>query len=172
MSDFACSDTKLTALWSQLSESDKSQLDDALLDRAPSGTDWQSLSSTVLEFVHLFTDILGIDLDKPGFALVDIAPYSDDLSWAKGSIRIPQGDISVAWFRDDKRFTLNVMVPVGVHLRPILPARLTDTLICDGEIVPEDSIMRRDDEEAELCVMPGAAYRFDVVSAGREKTNI
>jgi hypothetical protein len=113
--------------------------------------------------IGLLTQQLGVRGVDPGFELVEIAPQPVDLEWAKGIVPIPQGDVVISWIKGSSRFTLDVSVPAGVHIRPKLPAAPADRLYMDGEPISEDSIVRRTDREAELCVLPGVGYRFEVI---------
>jgi len=107
--------------------------------------------------------VLGVTPHEPGFACVNVAPKPCDLSWATGVVPIPQGDVIVSWLRSEDRFCLNVSVPTGVHLRTILPCAPSDKLIVDGEQVADDAIVRRSLHTAELAVLPGSGYKFEVV---------
>jgi alpha-L-rhamnosidase len=107
--------------------------------------------------------ILGVTAHEPGFDCVNVAPRPCDLQWARGIVPIPQGDVVVSWVRSEVRFILYVTIPTGVHLRPILPCAPGDKLIIDGEPVDNDSIVRRSLHAAELAVLPGSGYRFEVV---------
>jgi len=162
--DFACSDDELTAQWDHALSLNRSRIQTELtymsagLEDAGSATGDKSLA------VRLITNIVGIRAGEPGFTLVRVAPHPGEIDWAAGAIEIPAGTVKVSWRRSDNHFTLDVSIPLGVHLQPILPSRLTDRLFIDDEPVDEDSIIRRDDAEAELCVMPGVGYRFEVVS--------
>lgn len=116
--------------------------------------------------IWLPQQLAGVTAHEPGFACVNIAPKPCDLTWLRAIVPIPQGDVCVSWLKsdDDTRFTLDVSVPTGVHIRPILPCGPDDLLYCDGELVDPDSIVRRVQTGAELAVLPGSGYRFEVVS--------
>jgi hypothetical protein len=113
--------------------------------------------------IDLMTQVLGVTPDEPGFTSVRFAPKPCGLKWAKGIVPIPAGDVVANWQQDSERLLINVTVPTGVHLRPILPAGPKDRLVIDGEPVHEDSIVRRTETEAELAVLPGTGYRFEIM---------
>jgi hypothetical protein len=109
--------------------------------------------------------VLGVTAHEPGFACVNVAPKPSDLNWARGIVPIPAGDVVVSWLRAQERFTLDVSVPVGVHLRVTIPCAPADTLTMDGEPISADAIVRRTVHAAELAVLPGSGYRFEVARA-------
>lgn len=115
--------------------------------------------------IDFMTEILGVAPDEPGFARVRLSPKPCDLKWAKGIVPTPAGDVVVNWQRDDERLLVNATIPTGVQVRPILPARRGDQIVIDGEKVHPDSVIRRTDTEAELAVLPGSGYRFEVIFA-------
>jgi len=109
-------------------------------------------------------DALGISFMDCGFTQVRVAPHPGDLRWAKGLVPIPGGgDIVCSWQSNAKHFVLDVSIPTGVLLQAVLPCGLSDELIVDGESVTIDQIVKRTATEAELCVMPGSGYRFEVL---------
>ncbi len=128
-----------------------------------SGTESHCHAWSIGPTIDLLTEYLGVSSAEPGYALVKVAPHPSGLKWAKGTVPIPDGDIVCSWLDTPERFTLDITVPVGIHIRPILPAAPTDMLLCDGEPITEDAITRRTSAEAEVCVMPGSGYRFEVI---------
>lgn len=138
---FECSDEKLTRVWR---------------DKKTSGTVDPDLATDV--------DVaLGVYEGEPGYTQVEIAPQGTSrFTWARGLLAIPQGEVSVSWSRSEHDFTVDVTAPVGVHIRPFLSASPTDQILIDGEPVPPDSVVLRSASMVELCVLPGATYRFTV----------
>jgi alpha-L-rhamnosidase len=115
--------------------------------------------------IWLPQQVLGVTAREPGFTCVNVCPSPCDLEWARGIVPTPAGDVVVYWQRKDSRFTLDVTIPTGVHLRTILPCGPSDQLFVDGAPVSEDAIIRRSKTRAELAVLPGSGYRFEVVAA-------
>ena len=57
--------------------------------------------------------ILGVKPTKPGFKEFRIAPNPCGLTWAKGVVPTPYGDIHVSWTRADTSFLIEFEVPKG-----------------------------------------------------------
>ncbi len=109
--------------------------------------------------------ILGITAREPGFATVDFAPKLCGLTWAKGIVPIPHGDIQVSWLQKGQKLTVDITVPTGVLLRPILPCAPTDEILIDGQSAREDQIVQRTPTTAEIAVLPGSGYRFVITGS-------
>jgi len=105
---------------------------------------------------------LGVSEAEPGFTCVRVAPDPGDIREAKGDVRIPDGVVSVSWVDSAVVFSLDVSVPVGVHLQVRLPASLEDLLFVDDEPIAEDSQAVRSEQFVELAVLPGSGYHFEV----------
>jgi hypothetical protein len=72
--------------------------------------------------VHFMqTQQLGVEPALPGFERATIAPIPLDLDWCEGRMPTPQGDIEVAWERDEDGFCIDVTLPKGVRGDIILP---------------------------------------------------
>ncbi|MEA3335080.1 MAG: family 78 glycoside hydrolase catalytic domain [Chloroflexota bacterium] len=69
----------------------------------------------------LSTEILGITPTSPGFSTFRVAPRPVDLTWAKGAVPTPQGDIEVAWRKKDATFTLKLNVPTNTRAEVFSP---------------------------------------------------
>ncbi len=68
---------------------------------------------------QLFAGFLGIrqTKDSAGYEKVEIAPrIPENLSFAKGSIDTPKGEIAVSWKKKDGTITFDVMIPNGVNV--------------------------------------------------------
>jgi len=63
---------------------------------------------------------LGIRPLEPGFSKALIAPEPVDLTWAKGRMPTPKGNISV-WWQKGENFSIDVSLPPGVSARIELP---------------------------------------------------
>lgn len=69
---------------------------------------------------HLMKQVLGVRPTAPGFSKVTIRPYTAALTWAKGTVPTPKGDIRVDWKRAPQ-FELQVTLPEGVEATIELP---------------------------------------------------
>jgi hypothetical protein len=68
----------------------------------------------------LMQQILGVRPTLPGFARVQIRPFTAQLDWAKGTVPTPKGDIQVSWKRLPE-FELQVTLPPGIEADIVLP---------------------------------------------------
>ena len=71
--------------------------------------------------VQMSSRILGVSPASPGMKTITIRPQICDLTWAKGTVPTPQGDVAVAWKREGDKFSLDVTVPAGAEAEVILP---------------------------------------------------
>jgi hypothetical protein len=73
------------------------------------------------------TTVLGVRPMAPGFAEVEIRPYTDTLTWAEGVVPTPKGDLKVRW---DKSVDLAITVdiPEGIRATVIFPDGATKTV--------------------------------------------
>jgi alpha-L-rhamnosidase len=79
--------------------------------------------------------VLGVQVNKPGWAEADIAPHPGDLQFAEGTIPTPRGTLHIRWHRAPN-FTLDAQLPPGVKARIRLPATETSQgLWSDGHPV-------------------------------------
>lgn len=68
--------------------------------------------------------VLGIDAAEPGYTKIRIAPQpGGGLTWAKGSLITPHGEVRSSWTVDGDRFTLDVVVPEGATAEVVLPGQ-------------------------------------------------
>lgn len=77
----------------------------------------------------LSTHVLGVRPVGVGFDPLEVAPHPGDLTWCRGTVPTPQGDISVQWEDPPEQpFVLRVQAPenLDVHIR--LPRQGTATL--------------------------------------------
>lgn len=65
--------------------------------------------------------VLGAQPLKPGWSRILIKPHPGTLTWAKGHIPTPRGELSVSWIRK-KDFTLRLTLPPGMGAKVELPA--------------------------------------------------
>ena len=73
--------------------------------------------------------ILGVEPVEPGFRVFRVAPQPPSgLSWARGTVPTPHGDIEVAWHREGDNLALSLTVPDGI--RALLSGGRT---LCHGQ---------------------------------------
>ena len=91
---------------------------------------WSSAPTSDLSY-HL----LGVRPTAPGFAELRIEPQPADLTWAKGIVPTPRGDVSVNWKLENSQFELSASVPMQAMVELSVPARgLEGThLICKSK---------------------------------------
>jgi len=73
--------------------------------------------------VQMSQRILGVEPASPGFKSITIRPHVGDLTWAKGKVPTPQGDVVVSWQWADNKIALEVTVPDGAEAEVILPGK-------------------------------------------------
>ncbi|MBE6558553.1 MAG: hypothetical protein E7661_06045 [Ruminococcaceae bacterium] len=89
--------------------------------------------------VHLMRDVLGLGLPEygqDGSKRMTIAPHICGLRWARGTVELDEGLVSVFWKYDGKSFTLQASVPSGYEVDVILPreAKALDEGMVDVQI--------------------------------------
>jgi alpha-L-rhamnosidase len=67
--------------------------------------------------------ILGVRPTSPGFGTILIKPETCGLSWAKGSVPTPHGNVDVSWKIKGGKFTLDVTIPAGTTARIEIPGK-------------------------------------------------
>ena len=72
--------------------------------------------------VQMSARILGVTPKAPGFKTASIRPLLCDLSWAKGSVPTPQGDVAVSWASAGDKLTLDVIIPANMDADVAVPA--------------------------------------------------
>ncbi|MFN2529814.1 MAG: family 78 glycoside hydrolase catalytic domain [Pyrinomonadaceae bacterium] len=78
---------------------------------------WSSAPSS-----DLSTEVLGMKLTGAGFKEFRVEPHPAELTWAKGVVPTPRGDVSINWQRDASKFELNVTVPMEALVELSVPA--------------------------------------------------
>ncbi len=71
--------------------------------------------------VQMSSRVLGVTPASPGFKTIAIHPQLCDLTWAKGRVPTPHGDVAVSWTREAGKFTLEIHVPTGSAADVTLP---------------------------------------------------
>ena len=83
--------------------------------------------------VQMSARVLGVAPGAPGFKTVVIRPALCDLSWAKGSVPTPYGNVAVSWALGEEKLILDVSVPTGVDAEVTVPtARFAQPAITLG----------------------------------------
>ncbi len=73
-----------------------------------------------LALYELPAAVLGVRPGKPGFEEIVVAPQTENLDWAEGTVPTPKGDVSVSWHKDPQgKVTLCAKGPEGVPLQVI-----------------------------------------------------
>ena len=75
----------------------------------------------------LMQEVLGVRPIEPGYQRVQIKPFPGGLSWAKGTVPTPHGDIQVSWTQG-KQFELELTLPDGIKADVILPGKSKQTV--------------------------------------------
>jgi hypothetical protein len=80
--------------------------------------------------------VLGVRPTGPGFSSWMLEPHVSGLSWARGVVPTPLGDIAVSWdVEADNCFRLTVTVPLGSKAKIGVPASKNAEVRVDGRIV-------------------------------------
>ncbi len=76
--------------------------------------------------------VLGVQPLAPGFERTLVAPVPGDLSWARGKVPTPLGEVEVRWRRAGNQFTCEVRYPAGMELEVAKPEGFN----CSFELEP------------------------------------
>lgn len=71
--------------------------------------------------VQMSAHILGVQPTTPGFGTFVVQPHVCDLTWARGVVPTPHGNVVVSWRRAEHNLALDVTVPAGTTAEVILP---------------------------------------------------
>jgi alpha-L-rhamnosidase len=99
--------------------------------------------------------VLGVEPTTTGWKEFRIAPNPGDLTWAKGVVPSPVGDIPVSWTRNDRQFNLMVEVPAETKAIISLPGR---NIVVNGKPVAQQSgieIIKGESGRQDIKVGPG-----------------
>lgn len=84
----------------------------------PGRSDCHAWSSwPALEFVR---SVLGVRPGRPGFTEVVVAPQTDGLTHANGSVPTPAGPVEVSWTREGTLVRVEAKAPAGVPLTVVI----------------------------------------------------
>ena len=73
--------------------------------------------------VQMSGRVLGVTPTEPGFKTMAIRPSICDLTWAKGVVPTPHGDVAVEWKWANDTLQLNATIPEGSEADVILPGK-------------------------------------------------
>ena len=71
--------------------------------------------------VQMSARVLGVTPAAPGFKTISIRPALCDLTWAKGSVPTPHGDVALSWTLANDKLQLDVTIPPGTEANVTLP---------------------------------------------------
>ena len=104
---------------------------------------------------------LGASPLAPGFTKALIAPRPADLTWAKGTVPTPHGEISIDWSRTEKAFDLKTELPAGIagDIRiPVSPSEFPKLYLNGNPFtgaVPPGATSISKEADAWLITIPG-----------------
>jgi hypothetical protein len=102
--------------------------------------------------VQMSSRVLGVTPTSPGFKMLAIRPTLCDLTWAKGRVPTPQGDVAVSWALGDNQLQLDVTVPAGVEAEVTVPTSRFDK-----------PVIRRDGQATEpVARVAAGTHHFEV----------
>ena len=103
--------------------------------------------------VQMSARVLGVTPASPGFSAISIRPELCDLTWARGKVPTPHGDVEVSWTLKNEKFALDLTVPAGAEADVILPVTHF-----------ENPIATRDGKKSPAVVhVISGKYHFEVV---------
>ncbi|MCK4617594.1 hypothetical protein KAT45_01700, partial [Candidatus Aerophobetes bacterium] len=126
----------------------------------------------------LSAEILGVQPIAPGFKVFQIQPHPVDLTWAKGVVPIPLGNISVAWqevweeAENETFFELKVYIPEGTTGEVLVPGlnprvSLNDLVLwSQGKIKMKPRGVKkveREDNNLRVTLEGAGGYQFKVM---------
>jgi len=76
--------------------------------------------------IQMSARVLGVTPASSGFDTIAVRPELGNLTWAKGSVPTPHGDVVVSWAAGAGKFTLDVTVPAGAEADVTLPVSRFD----------------------------------------------
>lgn len=85
----------------------------------------------------LTTQVLGVRPTAAGFSEFEIYPHPGDLTWARGVVPTPKGNINVGWKREGGVLTIEAESPAGANAEVVLErnTQKNQTLRLDGKTV-------------------------------------
>jgi alpha-L-rhamnosidase len=116
-----------------------------------------------------FESLAGINVDpsEPGFRhiIIRLTPVGDLVS-AAAEYNSVRGRVASRWRVDGRRFTLNVVVPVGSRASVFLPAARVGSVVANGSPVESAEGVHRVLQEGRslVCEIGSGSYEFVAVS--------
>ena len=112
---------------------------------------------------------LGVEPLEPGYTKALIAPHPANLTWCKGRMPTPHGEISVYWQRSDDKFIFKAELPQGASAKIILPvnANVFKTVEINGRSVDEglpDGVFSVSTENGKWVIEVGAGRKVIIHS--------
>ena len=74
--------------------------------------------------VQMSQRILGVEPTTPGFKSLVIRPQVCDLTWAKGKVPTPQGNVEVSWKLQNQKILIEVTIPKETEAEIVLPKEI------------------------------------------------
>ena len=71
--------------------------------------------------VQMSARVLGVRPTSPAFRTFAVRPALCDLTWAKGIVPTPHGDVAVSWKLGEDRLAIDVSVPAGTEADIVVP---------------------------------------------------
>jgi len=115
---------------------------------------WSSAPSS-----DLSREVLGMKVIGAGFKEFRVEPHPADLTWAKGVVPTPRGDVSINWKREGSRFELNVTVPMEALVELSVPAKSLEA----SRLTSKTKAQKREftDGRAQYWVRAPGTFRVD-----------
>jgi hypothetical protein len=129
--------------------------------------------------VQMSARVLGVTPASPGFDTIAIRPELCDLTWAKGSVPTPHGDVAVSWdlgenkimtvgypSKSEDKLTLDVTVPTGAEADITLPVSRFERsrgphIMVIGQLAPPQITMNGKKVGASVHTAAGQ-YHFEI----------
>ena len=73
--------------------------------------------------VQMSQRVLGVEPTSPGFKTMTIRPHICDLTWAKGKVPTPYGDVEISWKWVDDKIILDAKIPDDTEAEVVLPEK-------------------------------------------------
>ncbi|MGA2498632.1 MAG: alpha-L-rhamnosidase C-terminal domain-containing protein [Tepidisphaeraceae bacterium] len=102
--------------------------------------------------VQMSARVLGVTPTAPGFKTIAIRPTLCDLTWAKGGVPTPHGDVAVSWALADGKLQFDVTIPAGTEADVTVPTSRFEQPAITMNAARSDPVVH---------VQPGQ-YRFEV----------
>jgi len=107
----------------------------------------------------LSREVLGMKVIGAGFKEFRVEPHPADLTWAKGVVPTPRGDVSINWKREGSTFELNVTVPMSALVELSVPAKSLEA----SRLTSKTTVQKREftDGRARYWVQAPGTFRIE-----------